>query len=115
MTDASVSGGPLAAPRQRAQTLAVQGLVNRIVRGLLRTPLACRVLGNRLVTLYVVGRKSGRHYTVPVAYTRDEGTLLVGTPFATGRSPWPRRSAARCGSPSATSARSPSRSRTSCG
>ena len=85
MTDASVSGGPLAAPRQRAQTLAVQGLVNRIVRGLLRTPLACRVVGNRLVTLYVVGRKSGRHYTVPVAYTRHEGALLVGTPFGWGR------------------------------
>ena len=85
MTDASVSGGPLAAPRQRAQTLAVQGLVNRIVRGLLCTPLACRAVGNRLVTLYVVGRKSGRHYTVPVAYTRHEGALLIGTQFGWGR------------------------------
>jgi deazaflavin-dependent oxidoreductase (nitroreductase family) len=85
MTDAPVSGAPLAAPRDRAQTMAVQGLVNRIVRGLLRTPLASRALGNRLVTLYVVGRKSGRHYTVPVAYTRHEGILLVGTPFGWGR------------------------------
>jgi deazaflavin-dependent oxidoreductase (nitroreductase family) len=85
MTDASVSGGPLTAPRKQAQTMAVQGLVNRVVRGLLRTPLVCRALGNRLVTLYVVGRKSGRHYTLPVAYTRHEGTLLVGTPFGWGR------------------------------
>ena len=85
MTDASVSGGRVAAPRNRAQTMAVQGLANRIVRGLLRTPLACRALGNRLVTVYVVGRKSGRHYTVPVAYTRHEGILLVGTPFGWGR------------------------------
>jgi deazaflavin-dependent oxidoreductase (nitroreductase family) len=85
MTDASVPGGPIAAPRPRAQTLAVQGLVNRIVRGLLRTPLVCRAVGNRLVPVYVVGRKSGRHYTVPVAYTRDEDILLVGTPFGWGR------------------------------
>jgi deazaflavin-dependent oxidoreductase (nitroreductase family) len=85
MTDASVSGGPLAASRDRARTMALQGPVNRIVRGLLRTPLASRAIGNRLVTVYVVGRKSGRHYTVPVAYTRHEGILLVGTPFGWGR------------------------------
>ena len=41
--------------------------------------------GSRLVTLYIVGRKSGRHYTVPVAYTRSEGDLLIGTPFGWGR------------------------------
>lgn len=69
----------------RAQTLAVQGLVNLIVRGLLRTPLLCRVVGNRLITVYVVGRRSGRHYVVPVAYTRREGILLVGTSFTWGR------------------------------
>ncbi len=85
MTDAPATGGPLAAARPRAQTMAVQNLVNRIVRGLLRTPLASRAVGSRLVTLYVVGRKSGRHYTVPVAYTRHEGTLLIGTPFGWGR------------------------------
>lgn len=69
----------------RAQTLAWQGLANRIVRGLLRTPLVCRAVGNRLITLYVVGRKSGRRYTVPVAYTRHDGALLIGTPFGWGR------------------------------
>ena len=69
----------------RAQPLALQGLVNRLVRGLLRTPLLSHILGGRLVTLYVVGRKSGRRYTVPVAYTRHDGGLLIGTPFAWGR------------------------------
>jgi hypothetical protein len=73
------------APGARAQTLAWQGLANRIVRGLLRTPLVCRLAGNRLITVYVVGRKSGRHYTIPVAYTRHDGSLLIGTPFAWGR------------------------------
>jgi deazaflavin-dependent oxidoreductase (nitroreductase family) len=69
----------------RAHTLALQGTVNRIMRGLLRVPLLCRVVGARLMTVYVVGRKSGRHYAVPVAYTRHDGVLLVGTPFAWGR------------------------------
>jgi deazaflavin-dependent oxidoreductase (nitroreductase family) len=63
----------------------LQGLANVVVRGLLRAPLLGRLLGRRLVTLYVVGRKSGRHYAVPVAYTRHQGALLVGTQFAWGR------------------------------
>jgi deazaflavin-dependent oxidoreductase (nitroreductase family) len=65
-----------------ARTLALQGLANRVVRGLLRTPLLCRVVGARLITLYVVGRKSGRRYSVPVAYLRHDGALLIGSPFA---------------------------------
>jgi deazaflavin-dependent oxidoreductase (nitroreductase family) len=69
----------------RAQVLAAQGLVNRVVRGLLRTPLVSQVVGSRLTTVYVVGRKSGRRYAVPVAYTRHEGDLLIGTPFGWGR------------------------------
>ncbi|HEU5008430.1 MAG TPA: nitroreductase/quinone reductase family protein [Jatrophihabitantaceae bacterium] len=69
----------------RAQTLAAQGLANRIVRVLLSTPLICLGIGRRLVTLYVVGRKSGRRYTIPVAYTRVDDSLLIGTPFGWGR------------------------------
>jgi deazaflavin-dependent oxidoreductase (nitroreductase family) len=65
--------------------MALQGLANRIVRGLLRAPLLSRGIGKRLITLYVVGRKSGKHYAVPVAYTPHEGALLVGTPFGWGR------------------------------
>jgi deazaflavin-dependent oxidoreductase (nitroreductase family) len=70
------------AAESRAQTLALQGLANRVVRGLLRTPLLSRAVEQRLITVYVVGRKSGRQYAIPVAYTRHEGGLLVGTPFA---------------------------------
>jgi deazaflavin-dependent oxidoreductase (nitroreductase family) len=82
-SESSSDGQP--APGARAQTLALQGLANRVVRGLLRTPLVCRGIGSRLITIYIVGRKSGRRYTVPVAYTRHEGGLLVGTPFGWGR------------------------------
>ena len=85
MTDQPVTDRPQEASAPRAQILAVQGLANRIVRGLLRTPLVSHLVGSRLVTVYVVGRKSGRHYAVPVAYTRHEGDLLVGTPFGWGR------------------------------
>ena len=69
----------------RAQTLPAQALVNRVMRGLLGAPLLSRLVGRRLATLYVVGRKSGRRYTVPVAYTPDQGDLLIGTQFGWGR------------------------------
>lgn len=69
----------------RAKTLAWQGLANRVVRGLLRTPLVCRLVGRRLITVYVIGRTTGRRYVVPVAYTRHDGALLIGTPFGWGR------------------------------
>jgi hypothetical protein len=79
------STGSQAANAGRARTLALQGLVNRVVRGLLRTPLLCRVVGKRLITVYVVGRKSGRRYTVPVAYTPQGTALLIGTEFVWAR------------------------------
>ena len=85
MSNEPVTGNPTVRPSPRAQTMAMQSLGNHIVRGMLRTPLLCRLAGSRLVTLYIVGRKSGRHYTVPVAYTRSEGDLLIGTPFGWGR------------------------------
>ncbi len=77
--------------RPRAQTMPLQGLVNRVMRGLLRTPLLSRAMGGQLVTLYVTGRKSGRRYTIPVAYLRDGGDLLIGTPFGWGQQPADRR------------------------
>jgi deazaflavin-dependent oxidoreductase (nitroreductase family) len=70
-----------ATPEVRAHTLPGQRLVNRVIRGLLRTPLLRRLVGRRLITVFVVGRKTGRRYAVPVAYTRHDGTLLVGTQF----------------------------------
>ena len=69
----------------RATTLKFQGAANRVVRVLLRTPLVCRLMGRLLVTVYVVGRKSGTRYIVPVAYTRDGDGLLIGTPFGWAR------------------------------
>ena len=63
------------------RTLPAQRVANLLVRGLLRTPGLSRIVGSRLVTLYVVGRKSGRRYTLPVAYVAKGNELLVGTSF----------------------------------
>jgi hypothetical protein len=70
---------------RRVRTLPGQRLVNLVVRALLRSPLVCRIVGRRLVTLYVVGRKSGRVYSVPVAYMVDGDDLVLGTSFSWGR------------------------------
>ena len=85
MTNEPATGNPAVRPSPRGRTMAMQRLGNRIVRGLLRTPLVGRIAGSRLVILYIVGRKSGRRYTIPVAYTRSEGDLLIGTPFGWSR------------------------------
>jgi deazaflavin-dependent oxidoreductase (nitroreductase family) len=66
----------------RAQTLPLQALVNRVVRAILRAPLLCRVAGKHLITVHLVGRKTGQRYRVPVAYIRHNGSLLVGTQFS---------------------------------
>lgn len=78
--DPPPGGQPI--PAVTPHTLPLQGMVNRVIRGLLRTPLVCRLAGKRLITVYLVGRKTGRHYAVPVAYTRRNQTLLIGTQFA---------------------------------
>ncbi|GGN90736.1 hypothetical protein GCM10010112_76410 [Actinoplanes lobatus] len=70
---------------EQTQTLRFQGAVNLLVRGLLRLPLVSRGIGRRLITLYVVGRRSGKRYTVPVAYTWHGNEILIGTPFAWAR------------------------------
>src|SRR5258708_24972083 len=80
-----VTGGGAAATAPAAQRLALQGVANGVVRGMLRAPVVSRFGGERLVTLYVVGRKSGRRFTLPVAYTKQGKDLLIGTPFGWGR------------------------------
>lgn len=76
-TDSSSKGR---APGQ-AQPLSGQRLVNTVIRGLLSTPGVARGIGKRLILLDVVGRKSGRHYAIPIAYMHYEGAILVGTQF----------------------------------
>jgi hypothetical protein len=68
-----------------AQPMAIQKPMNAVIRTLLKTPGIASGIGKRLITLHVVGRKSGKHMDLPVAYTKHEGLILVGTPFAWGK------------------------------
>ena len=72
-------------PPGQAQVMSAQKVANRIVSTLLRTPGISGAIGKRLILINVTGRKTGKRYSVPVAYTRHEGRLLIGTPFAWAR------------------------------
>jgi deazaflavin-dependent oxidoreductase (nitroreductase family) len=78
MTEQKTTGG-------QAQTMRAQNVANAVVRTLLHTPGISRGVGKRLVIINVTGRKTGRRYSIPVAYTRHDGDLLVGTPFGWAR------------------------------
>jgi deazaflavin-dependent oxidoreductase (nitroreductase family) len=67
------------------RTMRAQAPVNLVVRVLLRTPGLGRLLGRRLITVYAVGRKSGRKYAVPVSYLAQGNDLLIGTSFGWSR------------------------------
>jgi hypothetical protein len=83
MTGDTAGAGPR--PDARVRTLRGQRVVNLLVRTLLRTPGPSRIVGGRLVTLYVVGRTSKRRYAIPVAYLPDGDDLLIGTSSLWGR------------------------------
>ena len=72
-------------PAGQAQVMPTQKVANAIVSTLLRTPGVSSGIGKKLVVINVTGRKTGKQYSVPVAYTRQEGKLLVGTQFAWAR------------------------------
>jgi len=65
--------------------MPLQKVTNVLIRGLLSTPGVANGIGKRLITLHIVGRKSGRRMSIPVAYTNHEGQILVGTPFGWGK------------------------------
>ena len=51
-------------------------IVNPIIRSVLRSPFH-RLLSNKLALLTVTGRRTGRHYTVPIGRHEDDGVFLV--------------------------------------
>lgn len=64
---------------QAARALPAQRAMNALMRGILATPGLAQLMGRQLVVLYVIGRKTGARYKVPVAYLRDGDELLIGT------------------------------------
>ncbi|MEW1734758.1 nitroreductase/quinone reductase family protein [Nocardia beijingensis] len=81
MTEHPSPGNPYGTPTTSGpeRIPAYQGVLNRVVRTLLRVPGLSGIVGKRLMILHVVGRKSGKVYDVPVAYTRHGDSLLIGT------------------------------------
>ena len=63
----------------------MQGLVNTFTRAALSTPGVAKGIGRRLILLYVFGRRSGKRYSIPIAYMEHDGKVLIGTQF-----PWSR-------------------------
>lgn len=53
-------------------------LMNPLVRGLLASPLHGAV-DSALLTLHLIGRRTGRRYDIPVGYVEIDGRLLVVT------------------------------------
>jgi len=51
-------------------------VVNPFVKAVLRSP-AHGLLGSRLLLVTVTGRRSGRRYTFPVNYERDEERVVI--------------------------------------
>jgi deazaflavin-dependent oxidoreductase (nitroreductase family) len=64
--------------RNKPTQSRVQRTGDAFVRFLLRSPLH-RMVSSKLLLITVVGRKTGREYTNPVAYAEHEGHLLIGT------------------------------------
>ncbi len=58
--------------------------LNAMMRGALRNRFLAKGPGRIVLLLHLVGRKSGRRLEIPVAYARDGGDLLIGTPFGWG-------------------------------
>jgi hypothetical protein len=64
---------------QAARALPGQRAVNVVMRAVLATPGLAQLAGKKVIVLYVVGRKTGTTYPIPVAYERDGAELLIGT------------------------------------
>lgn len=69
-----------ATPRAR-QNGGAPPWVNSIVRALLRSPLH-RLLSSNTLLLTVTGRKTGKHYTIPISYIQDGDVLTCYTASA---------------------------------
>lgn len=67
----------------------VARVVNTAVRPLLTAPVIGPLLGKSMTEISYTGRKSGKHFTLPVAYRRQgDGTVLVGVAAPSQKTWW---------------------------
>ena len=73
---------PGSAPEGHAPFALFNRTGNRVVSGLVRTPVLHRLVSGRIALITVTGRRSGRRFTFPVFYTQDGDrvTIEVGWP-----------------------------------
>ena len=57
---------------------------NAMVSTLLHIPILHRVISNQILLISFIGRKSGKHYTIPVGYIRDGQTVRILTKWFRG-------------------------------
>jgi hypothetical protein len=63
---------------RRVPPQRVINLINPVVRALLHSPVH-GAFDNAMIELHVVGRRTGRHYDIPVGYLPLDGGLVVAT------------------------------------
>jgi hypothetical protein len=73
---------PGSAPEGHAPFALFNRTGNRVVSGLVRTPVLHRLVSGRIALITVTGRRSGRRFTFPVFYRQDGDrvTIEVGWP-----------------------------------
>lgn len=73
--EAGAGGLPIS---QRRWLSPVMRVVNAFPKFILRSPLH-GLMSDKLMLLTFTGRASGRSYSLPVSYVKDEGTLLIAS------------------------------------
>ncbi|MCF8602795.1 nitroreductase family deazaflavin-dependent oxidoreductase [Gordonia sp. HY442] len=67
----------------------VARVVNTAVTPLLSAPVVGPLLGKSMTQISYTGRKSGKRFTLPVAFRRQaDGTILVGVAAASQKTWW---------------------------
>ncbi len=72
------SGETRKTPSQSLWTLRIIRVVNALPKLILRSPLH-GLMSKQILLLTYIGRKSGKHYTVPITYVEVGDTLLLAT------------------------------------
>jgi hypothetical protein len=78
MSQTEVTQSTQKSRQNRQQPRALFRLLNPFMKWILRSPLHSR-MSSRVMVLSFTGRKSGKHYSTPVAYVREGDMVIVVT------------------------------------
>lgn len=66
----------------------VAGVLNAAVRPFIASRIGGRLVGSRMTVVSYTGRKSGRSFSIPVAYTRQGRTATIGVSLPDRKGWW---------------------------